>query len=333
HYQWLVNGTNAGTDDPSYAYEPMNGDLVTCQLTSNAVCSTGSPATSNAITLTVNPPVAVSINIVASATTLCEGETVTFTASPVNGGTEPHYQWLVNGTNVGTDDPSFAYEPANGDVVTCQLTSNAVCSTGSPATSNAITLTVNPPVAVSINIVASATTLCEGETVTFTASPVNGGTEPHYQWLVNGVNAGTDDPSFAYEPSNSDVVTCQLTSNAACSTGSPAQSNQIAITALPALELSVSITASSQKVCIGTGIELTALVLNGGPGISYQWKLNGVDVGTNQPLFTFIPADNDEVVCVVTNQPTPCLLGNPATSNTIVIRVGTPPPPKLIKHD
>ncbi|MDD3666486.1 MAG: hypothetical protein PHQ65_14570, partial [Bacteroidales bacterium] len=233
-YMWFLNNTQVAFGSNSYTLNnPANGDEIYCVVTSNLTCSTGSPATSNAITLTVNPPVAVSINIVASATTLCEGETVTFTASPVNGGTEPHYQWLVNGVNAGTDDPSFAYEPSNSDVVTCQLTSNAVCSTGSPATSNAITLTVNPPVAVSIAIVASATTLCEGETVTFTASPVNGGTEPHYQWLVNGVNAGTDDPSFAYEPSNSDVVTCQLTSNAVCSTGSPATSNAITLTVNP----------------------------------------------------------------------------------------------------
>lgn len=87
----------------------------------------------------------VSVSIAGTAETVMEGTTVTFTATPVNGGTVPAYQWKVNGTNVtGGTASTYAYIPEDGDQVVCVLTSNGTCITGNPATSNVITMTVTP---------------------------------------------------------------------------------------------------------------------------------------------------------------------------------------------
>jgi uncharacterized protein (TIGR02145 family) len=64
-------------------------------------------------------------------------------------------------------------------------------------------------------------------TVTFTATPTNGGTTPAYQWKVNGLNAGTNSHLFTYNPLNGDSVRCIMTSNLACVTGNPASSAEI----------------------------------------------------------------------------------------------------------
>jgi uncharacterized protein (TIGR02145 family) len=73
----------------------------------------------------------------------CSGSSVTFTATPANGGSAPFYQWMVNGAIVGTNSPIYSYSPANGDSILCVMTSSAPCALN-PATSNKITMIVNP---------------------------------------------------------------------------------------------------------------------------------------------------------------------------------------------
>ncbi|MCX6305081.1 MAG: hypothetical protein NT040_08940 [Bacteroidetes bacterium] len=87
----------------------------------------------------------VTVSIVANPNPVCAGTQVTFTATPVNGGLTPVYTWRVNGTVVpGVTINTYTYVPTNGDVVDCDLTSSESCGAPIPATSNAITVTVNP---------------------------------------------------------------------------------------------------------------------------------------------------------------------------------------------
>ena len=322
-YQWQVNGANVGTSLTTYSYTPVNGDVVRCILTSNAPCATGSPATSNSITMAVNAnlPVSVSIAAVPSGA-VCTGTSVTYTATPTNGGTTPSYQWQVNGANVGTSLTTYSYTPVNGDVVRCILTSNAPCATGSPATSNSITMAVNAnlPVSVSIAAVPSGA-VCTGTSVTYTATPTNGGTTPSYQWQVNGANVGTSLTTYSYTPVNGDVVRCILTSNAPCATGSPATSNSITMAVNANLPVSVSIAAvPSGAVCTGTSVTYTATPTNGGTTPSYQWQVNGANVGTSLTTYSYTPVNGDVVRCILTSN-APCATGSPATSNSITMAV------------
>ena len=171
----------------------------------------------------------VGISIVPSANPVCQGSGVTLTATPANGGATPVYQWKVNGANAGSNSPVFAYTPASGDQVTCVLTSNATCISGNPATSNAVGIIANPVLPVSVSIVASANPVEQGTAVAYTASAVNGGASPSYQWKVNAANAGINNELFTYTPGNGDVVSCTLTSGESCTSGNPAVSNSISM--------------------------------------------------------------------------------------------------------
>ena len=328
-YQWSVNGINTGPNSSTFSYVPLDNDLVSCVLTSSEPCATGNPATSNTITMTVNPTQNVSVSVGASANNVCSGTLVDFTATPTNGGTLPSYQWKVNGTNSGTNSPSFSYTPENNDAVRCVLTSNVLCPAGNPATSNTITMTVNPVLAVGVSIYASSNNICTGTSVTITAAPVNGGGSPSYQWKVNGTNTGTNSSTFSYVPANNDNVTCTLTSSAICTTGSPATSSPITMIVTSALTPGVSIAAvPSGAICTGTSVTFTATPMNEGTP-AYQWKVNGSNVGTNSPSFTSSTLSNNEVVSVTMTSSLSCVTSSLANSNTITMAVDPLPVPTL----
>jgi len=269
--------------------------------------------------VTVNPLLPVSVSISASTNPVCSGTSVTFTANPIYGGTSPSYQWKVNGVNAGSTSSIFSYTPVNNDVVTCILTSSlTTCITNNPATSNALTMTVTPLLPVSVNILASANPFCSGSSVTFTATPVNGGSSPFYQWKVNGANAGTNSSTYTYNPLNGDQVSCVLTSNAICTQNNPATSNMITMVVNTSLPAGISITAVPNPFCPGATVTYNAVPVNGGSAPVYQWKVNGTNQGTNSSTFSFAPQAGDSIRCVLTSNPS-CVTGSPASSNTILM--------------
>jgi len=84
YYQWKVNATNVGTNSSIYLYVPINGDAVTCVLTSSEPCVTGNPATSNIIIMTVNGiPATTTVNGVAIGT-VCYNATQTINVAGNN---------------------------------------------------------------------------------------------------------------------------------------------------------------------------------------------------------------------------------------------------------
>ncbi|MFT3909317.1 MAG: gliding motility-associated C-terminal domain-containing protein [Ferruginibacter sp.] len=229
-YQWRVNGINTGVTSNTYSSTTLvNGDIVTCILYSNGSCANPPNALSNAITITVLTPVIPSISINSSATTICAGASVSFTATPVNGGSTPAFQWQVNGINTGTNNAVFTSTTlVNGDIVRCILTNNVPCSSQGLVVSNNITMQVNAVVLPTITITASASNICPGAPVTFTAAISNGGTTPIYQWQLNGTNVGTNGNSYSSSIlNNADVITCILTSNENCAAPVAVASNNI----------------------------------------------------------------------------------------------------------
>ncbi|MBS1646223.1 MAG: gliding motility-associated C-terminal domain-containing protein [Bacteroidetes bacterium] len=321
-YQWNLNGSNAGTNSPTYTLIPTNGNQVYVTLTSNAACASPSVAVSNTITINVGNVVP-SVSITASPTgTVCPGTVVTFSAMATNGGTSPSYQWNLNGSNAGTNSPTYTLIPTNGNQVYVTLTSNAACASPSVAVSNTITVNVGAVVP-SVSITASPTgTVCPGTVVTFSAMASNGGTAPSYQWSLNGSNAGTNSPTYTLIPTNGNQVYVTLTSNAACASPSVAVSNTITINVGNVVP-SVSITASpSGTVCPGTVVTFSAMATNGGTSPSYQWNLNGSNAGTNSPTYTLIPTNGNQVYVTLTSNAA-CASPSVAVSNTITVNVGS----------
>ena len=268
----------------------------------------------------MNANLPVSVSIAASPSgAVCSGTSVTFTATPANGGASPSYQWKKGGSAIsGATSSTYSYVPANTDAITCVLTSNATCPTGNPATSNTITETVNANNAVSVSIVASPSgVICSGTSVTFTATPANGGASPSYQWKKGGsAISGATTSTYSYVPANTDAITCVLTSNATCPTGNPATSNTITetVNTLPAASISP---IGPIGICSGTTTILTG---NTDIGTSYQWKLNGSNI-TSATQSTYTVSSAGTYTVIITNSLTGCQ----NTSNLVAVSLNLLP--------
>jgi gliding motility-associated-like protein len=177
----------------------------------------------------VSPPIAVDIirmpvpgvSIVDSSSEVCAGAPVIFTALPVDGGLNPAYQWTVGGVPAGDGTANFdSVFSAGGEVVACTMTSNAVCVINPVVQSNTLALNVVAIPPTGVTIAASAMQVCQDSVVTFTATPINGGPAPGFQWQVNGVNAGAGSNSAVFPDGglrNGDVVNCVMTGSLTCS--------------------------------------------------------------------------------------------------------------------
>jgi len=270
-----------------------------------------------------NPSLPITISIVADANNICAGTTVNYTATPVNEGATPTYQWYVNAVAVGTALTTYSYIPANNDLVSVVLTSSlAGCTSGNPATSNIVTMLVSPPGPAGVSVTADLNPSCGSALVTFTATPVNGGL-PTNQWYVNAAPVGTNLATYAYVPVNGDLVYVVMTSSLACATGSPATSNTVTMTVNTPVVASVSMSPSANPVCAASAVTFTAVPTNGGTP-TYQWYNNTLPVGLNLDTYSYIPANNDQVYVVMTSNLV-CTTGNPASSGITTMTVNALP--------
>ncbi len=264
-YQWKKNGVNVATGATYTTTTLANNDTIKCIMTSSQTCAID-PSTSNAIVVTVSPSVTPTISIAASATTICSGTNITFTANGANGGIAPTYVWKKNGTTVGTNSSTYSSTTlANNDVITCVFTSNAGCVSTNNITSNSITITVNTSSTPSVSISAANTTICAGTAITFTAAPINGGTSPTYQWYKNNnpISGATNVSYSTLTAANNDVFKCILTSNSACATAPTATSNNITVTVNPQ-PIASTITAGGPTTFCAGGFAILSGNNNGG---------------------------------------------------------------------
>jgi hypothetical protein len=328
-YQWQLNSTNVGTSSASYSNSSLaSGDVVTCILTSNETCASSTSVTSNSVSTTVLPSVnpTIVINSDDVDNIICDGTSVNFSASVTNEGTNPVFQWFLNGNPVGSNSIFYSNNTLmDNDLVTCQLNSSELCASPSNLTSIGITTNVNANIDPSVTILSSDAdnSICANESVTFTASVNNGGTAPNYQWKVNGLNVSTNSETFTSSTLvDGDIISCEITSNSTCASTNLASSNNITMEVIPTIIPSVNINSDDfdNEICTGTLVTFTANAINGGTP-TYQWKLNGANVGTSNPLFSNSNLnDLDVISCQITSTAL-CASPTTVTSNAITVAV------------
>jgi len=246
--------------------------------------------------LPVGTAPSISISQTFGSNPTCPGAQLIFTATAIYGGSSPTYQWQVNGTPVGTNSNTFGTSSLqNGDVVTCTLNSSVSCMTGNIVTSNSIVMSVYPPQnpSVSIAVTSGDNPSCSGSPLTFTAT-VNNGSNEMYQWKLDNVSVGTNDPVYSGGVlSNGQVVRCDVSAVMQCpniySVGNGQTTNTTTSNAGAAYP---TYYGNGRQQYIIRASELTALGLSAG-------SITGISFMTGSSV------------------------GNPATLNDYTIRIGT----------
>lgn len=271
-YQWKKNGINVGANSNSYSDNTLaTGDIVSCTLLSNAACVTGNAASSNSIVMSVTNPLTPGITIVGSANNICFGTPITFSASVINGGDAPVLTWYKNGIVQSINSPTYTDNLLlNGDTIICSVTSSLSCVPYSSAISLPIVMSVTQPVSPVVTITASANAICRNTTVTYTASSLNAGNSPIFQWKKNGIQVGVNSNTYLDSTLvHGDVISCVLTSNATCVSTKQVTSNSLPITVYSD---PIVILDKNSSLCEGS-----SRTLNAGAFSTYRWNTGSND--------------------------------------------------------
>ncbi len=181
--------------------------------------------------VTVNTLMVPSVTVAVSPSgSVCEGDSIHFATTPVNGGSSPVFIWQLFGSTLATGS-TFGYLPSIGDVVVCKMTSDVLCRTADTVATSS-TLAVMPSVTPSIAIISSPSdsVAYSGQLITFYSTTTYGGSAPTYQWYVNNVAiAGATNISYSRNVTYNDTVKCAMTSSTSCVTQTTVYSNQVVI--------------------------------------------------------------------------------------------------------
>lgn len=270
-------------------------------------------------------PTPPSVLITPSSSSVCIGTTVVFTAVPTAGGPTPSYQWYVNNVPVGTNSNTYSYAPASGDAVTVVLTSTSPCASALTATSPPVSVTVNNPsisITASPNPSAASGGICTGTNVVFTATQLNGGANPVYQWRKNGINIpGANAATYSTTAlANGDVISVVLNPASACN----ATSNSITAEVYSGASPSVTITASPDPAagaCANTPVTFTGTPVAAGPTPVYQWRKNGINIpGANGLTYSVASVNTGDFYQLAMTGSLACVAtSNNQVSNTITV--------------
>lgn len=226
------------------------------------------------------------VSISSSGSTICTGQTANFTAVVSNGGASYTFQWKQNGNPVGGNVPQYSSSTlANGDIITCQIIiAGTGCSPGGTVTSNAITMTVSPTPAPTLQIVASVNKICAGDPVIFTANAQNAGLTPSYEWKLNGNAVGSGAANYENDNlASGDKVSCILIpGQVSCPITGDIQSNTLII---PVNPLPV-VVFNPAAISIGVGQRAQLHAVISGSAGTYQWSpASGlVDIASLDPF-------------------------------------------------
>ena len=301
------DGTTSTLKNPgAHTYATAGTYIVKLTITNNCGTSTYTQA------ITVTPPATAAAT--PSATTICAGQTVSFTNQSTNA---VGYNWVVtpstgtmfvNNTNPGSQNPVIKFN--NPGTYTVKLTVNGC---GNPVWQT--TIEVLAPASINIATIPDG---CASSAVTITPTATVGGTSPTVMWSFPGGNppsSGNNPPGpVTYNAQGTYIVTA--TASNFCGTATDSDTFSIAPAATAAFSPSTASLCGPDEILVLTN--------NSVNGNSYTWMLtpntgftfvNGTNASSANPQLKF----TQEGVYTITLHVNAC--GNPLATQTVAVRL------------
>jgi PKD repeat protein len=259
NYQWKLNGNNIGIN--SNTFTATVAGIYSLEISN----SCGTLTSTNSIETIVTPiPVSGLITIVGN-TELCGPETSTLSIQILTGA---NYQWKKDGNNIGTNQNTLLVNEAG--IYTVEISN----SCGTVTSLNSIEISITPqPIAGTISTNGS-TTICSGSNLELSVLSQTG---VNYQWKLDGNNIGINSTTLLANTAG--VYSIEFSN----SCGTIVSANTISIIVNSAPTPSIISANGSTTICSGSSIELSVAPQ---VGVNYQWKIDGLNTGTNSATLT-----------------------------------------------
>src|SRR5690606_37944066 len=249
--------------------------------------------------VTVNDVIAPTANCQNYSVTLDASGNATITTADIDNGSTDN----CGIQSMSLDNTAFDCADLGANTVTLTVRNYA----GNVSTCTATVTVLDPAASASVSIVSDDANneICNGQNLTSTATPVDGGATPIYEWFIDGISQGTHSPTFTpitpLTVGTHDIYVEIQSSLSACVL--PKQSNTITVTVHPA----PTVTAPVQ-ICMGDTGNLT-------PNSGGTWVSNNPGVATVNNAGVITPVSPGNVTFTFTSASTSC----PSTTNNVVI--------------
>lgn len=205
----------------------------------------------------------------------------------------------------GLNEPILLDNVCNGDYYIVSITDPNNIFLESDETNNVAVVPIRLSQQAGIpSISSSSPYLCgNGDSMVLTANIA-----PNYLW-----STGETTRSIIVSDTSAYIV------STTCGTSLPFRASLLPSNAKP--EISIAITSGSLPSCPGNKITFKATPVYGGNAPSYQWKINGVNMGTSSDTFTMVASTNGQVVSCALASSISCFSSQPLPVDSMSILV------------